>query len=222
MSNVLVVVAHPDDEVLGAGGVILRHKDIGDTVSVLILSDGETSRDNGVDIKKRNEQALQAANVLGVDNSFFAAFPDNSFDTVALLDIAKKIEEVIRQINPSIIYTHHANDLNIDHRRTCEAVLTAARPQPGYPVRAIYSFEVLSSTEWQIKSSEKLFAPTLYVDIKKYINKKKEALSIYKDELQPSPHPRSLEGVDVLATWRGMEVGLEYAEAFVLIREIKI
>ena len=222
MNTVLVVAAHPDDEVLGAGGAILRHKDNGDSVSVLILSDGETSRGTGIDVDKRHEQALQASKVLGVDKIFFESFPDNCFDTVALLDIAKKIEQVIRELSPNIIYTHHVNDLNIDHRRTCEAVLTAARPQPNHPVRSILSFEVLSSTEWQIKTGEKIFSPTLYIDIERYISKKIEALSVYVDELRPAPHPRSAEGVNILARYRGMEVGLNYAEAFSVIRDIRV
>lgn len=136
-----------------------------------------------------------------------------------LLDIIKKIESVIARIKPDIIYTHHMGDLNIDHRLTTQAVLTACRPQPGFCVKKILSFEVLSSTEWQIKDSSYCFYPTEYTDIFEFIEKKVEILQkAYGDELRQFPHPRSVQGVRILAQYRGIEVGYKSAEAFQIIR----
>jgi LmbE family N-acetylglucosaminyl deacetylase len=218
--KILVVVAHPDDEILGVGGTILKHVKNGDKVSILILSDGETSRGDKADIVKRQKQAEKVKKSLGVKELILKSMPDNKFDSVPLLEIVKKVEEVVYKIKPETIYTHNPNDLNIDHRLTCEAVLTSCRPQPNFFVKNILVFETLSSTEWQIKDSQHFFCPTQYVDISKFINKKIEVLKVYKNELRQYPHPRSIEGVSVLAKFRGMEVGLKYAEAFQIIRVI--
>lgn len=222
MKNVLVVAAHPDDEVLGVGGAILKHVVEGDNVSILILGDGETSRGEEVaDVDKRATEAEKAAELFGA-KLYRENLPDNAFDTVALLEIAKKVENVVREVQPELIYTHHQYDLNVDHRLTCQAVLTACRPQPGHPTKKILTFETLSSSEWQIKDLHNNFCPTVYVDIEKYLGKKMEVLKIYDDEMREYPHPRSYEGVELLAKFRGMEVGLKSAEAFQLIRNIEV
>ncbi|MFA5317874.1 MAG: PIG-L family deacetylase [Patescibacteria group bacterium] len=221
-NNILVIAAHPDDEILGIGGTILKHIKNGDQVSILILGDGESSRMSAtaVDIAKRKEQVKEVAKKLKIKNIFIDELPDNKFDSVSLLEIIKKIETIINKIKPNIIYTHHAHDLNIDHCLTFQAVLTVCRPQPDFFVKKILTFETLSSTEWQIKNGQNNFCPNEYVNIEKFINKKIEILEIYKDELRDCPHPRSIEGVKVLAKYRGMEVGYKYAEAFQVIRNL--
>jgi len=222
MNKILVVAAHPDDEVVGVGGTILKHIGVGDRVSILLLGDGVTSRGASVtDIKKRRDQAKQAARVLGVEKVIVEALPDNKFDSVPLLDIVKKVEKVIYIIKPNIVYTHFGDDLNIDHRLTFQAVLTVCRPQPKFFVKKILAFETLSSTEWQVKKKNKLFCPSEYNDIGKFINKKIKAMEIYSDELKKYPHPRSKEGIRILAQYRGLEVGYKYAEAFQVIRQLK-
>lgn len=221
MNKILVVAAHPDDEVLGAGGTILKHAQSGDQVSILLLGDGVTSRGAGpAEIKARQDQASRAAKRLGIKKVFLEALPDNKFDSVPLLEIVKKVEMVLDQIKPSVVYTHFGNDLNIDHRLTFQAVMTACRPQPKFFVKKILSFEVLSSTEWQAKKKNKLFCPTEYNDIGKFIDKKIKAIEIYSDELKAYPHPRSKEGIKILAQYRGLEVGFKYAEAFEIVRNI--
>jgi len=215
-----VVVAHPDDELLGVGGTLLRHRDSGDKIFILILANGEDSRGQKIsNPAKRLNYAKKVALKLGA-TLYMESFPDNAFDSVPLLEIAKKVEDVLFTIRPDIIYTHHGGDLNIDHRLTFEAVLTATRPILEKKVEAILSFETLSSTEWQVKDS-KQFSPNYYIDISKYISKKKALLSIYKDELRDYPHSRSLEGVEVLAKYRGLESGMKSAEAFCIIRMVK-
>ena len=217
-NNVLVVAAHPDDELLGLGGTLCKHRNDGDAITILILANGEDSRDQGADPQKRLAQAQQVAEKLGAKLHLFD-LPDNQFDTIALLTITKQVENKVAACQPNIVYTHHADDLNVDHRKTFEAVLTACRPQPGSSVKKILSFETLSSTEWQAKNQQ-LFKPNYYIDITDTLKEKQELLSIYHDELREHPHPRSLEGVAILAHYRGIEVGVHAAEAFTLIRQI--
>ncbi len=219
--KILVVAAHPDDELLGAGGTLIKHTISGDDVYCLILGEGVMSRKNSnkQDLKKLHNQTLASGEIIGFKEIFFSYFPDNSFDTVSLLSITKDVEKYLEKIKPDIIYTHHENDLNIDHRLTFQAVVTASRPCNKNCPREIYTFETLSSTEWQNKNNNK-FSPNNYVDIKDTFNKKIEAIKKYSSELREYPHSRSLEGIKILAQFRGLEVGLFYAEAFCLIRRI--
>lgn len=220
-NNILVVVAHPDDEVLGIGGTIIKHVNDGDEVNILILGDGETSRDSGADIKKRELQARSVSQVMGVKNIFLEKYLDNQFDIIPLLTIIKKIESVLKEVKPSIIYTHYYNDLNIDHCLVAQAVITACRPNTSSGIKKILAFETPSSTEWQIKDQSHVFCPTEYNNITDFIDKKIDILKIYKDELADYPHPRSVEGIKILAQYRGLESGFKYAEAFQLIRSLR-
>jgi len=219
-NRILAIVAHPDDEILGVGGTILKYISRGDEVDVLILGEGETSKDSNIDIQKRKKQAQQAAKLLGVKNLFLEKLPDNQFDSLPLLKIVKIVEHYLNKIKPIVVYTHYPYDLNIDHRLTFQAVLTACRPQPDFFVKTILAFETPSSTEWQVKDKTNQFRPTVYSDITEFIDKKIETLKVYQDELKKYPHPRSEEGIRVLAKYRGTESGLQYAEAFQLIREL--
>lgn len=217
--NILVVAAHPDDEVLGVGGTLCRHRDTGDKIAILILANGEDSRGSKIaDADKRFAQAKKVATFLKAE-LYLENFPDNAFNVVSLLEITKKVEKVLFKVKPDIIYTHHNGDLNIDHRITSEAVLTAARPILSKKIHAILAFETPSSTEWQVKDYRQ-FAPNYYVDISKYMALKKKLLMIYKDELRKYPHSRSLEGIEILAKYRGMESGIKAAEAFQVLRII--
>ncbi len=220
--KILVIVAHPDDEILGVGGTILKHAAEGDEVSALILGDGVLSRSTATraDIKEREKQAEQVSKKLGFKNLFLEKLPDNQFDSVSLLSIAKIVEKYIDKIKPDIVYTHHSGDLNIDHKLTFQAVITVCRPQPGFFVKKILTFETLSATEWETSGSEKTFVPNFYNNIGNFIDKKIEAMKIYKDEMRPYPHPRSYEGVEILAKFRGMTSGYKYAEAFEIVREL--
>ena len=224
--TILVVAAHPDDEILGVGGTVAKHSANGDLVYALILGEGQTSRgEHRGDIKHEVVDALHAdtlksSQVIGYKDVFFEDFPDNRFDQVDLLDIVKAVERKIKELRPQIIYTHYSGDLNIDHQYTARAVLTAARPIGDYCVEEIYAFETLSSSEWNFDHSvQPVFAPNVFVDIKEYYNKKEQAMRCYQSELCDFPHPRSLEGMDVLSKTRGMAAGMERAEAFMLIRK---
>ena len=221
--NVLVVAAHPDDEVLGCGGTIVRHTRSGDHVGVLILGTGALSR-NGVGngaVETLRNQAEEAGAILGAREIRVLDLPDNRFDSVALLDIVKHVEAVVENLRPEVVYTHYSADLNIDHRKTLQAVVTACRPQPGHCVRRLLSFEVPSATEWQAGADGgAAFGPNVFTDISDTIDLKLRALSVYGGELRDFPHPRSLRAVKALAEWRGATAGFEAAEAFVLVREL--
>lgn len=225
MMKILIIAAHPDDEVLGCGGTIARFAP-GNNVTTLILGEGITSRDIS---KQEQDQKLttlrnhckKANSLLGVKKVFFEHFPDNKFDSIPLLEIVKPIENIIKKIRPDTIFTHHHGDLNIDHRITQQAVLTATRPFGTNQVKKILSFEVLSSTEWNFQNTTTVFVPNSWMNISDTIYTKLDAMEIYTSELCDYPHPRSIEGIKILAAKRGLEVGFPYAEAFNLLRSIE-
>jgi LmbE family N-acetylglucosaminyl deacetylase len=224
--SVLVVAAHPDDEVLGCGGAIAKMSD--EAVYIAILGEGITSRYRDRTEADREEiAALHArcrsvAEFLGARDLFLYSLPDNRFDQVPLLDVVKVVERLVSDLSPRIIYTHHSGDLNIDHTVTHRAVLTATRPVVGCPVKEIYAFEVPSSTEWAFQRLERPFTPNVFVDISATIEKKITGMEMYESEARVFPHPRSPEALRVIARRWGTVVGLEYAEAFELIRSVRI
>ncbi len=221
---VLVVAAHPDDEVLGCGGTIARHVAEGDAVHVVFMADGVTSRSalaNSSEQQARNASAYRACEILGANEPVFLGFPDNRMDTLALLDIVQALEKEIQTIQPDIVYTHHYGDLNIDHRITHQAVMAACRPQGNYSVKTILCFEVPSSTEWQTPNSGQVFEPNWFVNISDTLETKMKALQAYHEEMRSPPHSRSIENVVRISALRGANIGIEYAEAFQLLRLIK-
>jgi len=225
---IAVIAAHPDDEVLGCGGVMAKHVLLGDEVHVLIMAEGATSRDCNRNREEKSAEldglalaASQAAGVLGVKTHELLAFPDNRMDSVDRLDVVKAIESFLEKYKPSVVYTHHAGDVNIDHRITHDAVIIASRPQPGHFVELILCFEIPSSTEWQTPDSRNCFVPNWFENIEGSLSHKLKALACYEQEMRPWPHARSYEAVEALAKWRGASIGVTAAEAFVLSRMIK-
>jgi LmbE family N-acetylglucosaminyl deacetylase len=224
--KVLVVAAHPDDEVLGCGGTIARLAQEGHDVYIAILGEGITSRyAQRAEADRKKLEALHArsqnvADLLGAKDLFMYNLPDNRFDTVPLLDVVKIVEDLIERLEPEVIYTHHSGDLNIDHVIVHRAVLTATRPQSGQPVRAIYAFEVPSSTEWAFGQFS-AFQPNVFVDMSATLETKIEAMALYESEVRPFPHPRSPEALRALAKWWGSAAGLKAAEGFATVREVR-
>jgi LmbE family N-acetylglucosaminyl deacetylase len=209
MSKVLVVAAHPDDEILGVGATIRKHVNNGDEAFAVILGEGQTSRwdardmaDDGV-VESLHQDSYNAAQVIGYSKLFFENLPDNRFDSVDLLDTVKVVERYIDILKPDIVYTHHSGDLNVDHQITARAVLTASRPIGEYSVKEIYGFETVSSTEWNFGHVSQVFNPAKYIDVSDTFECKCEAMRLYKSELCEFPHSRSIKMLQALAEMRG-------------------
>ncbi len=226
-SPVLVIAAHPDDEVLGCGGTAARLVQEGRDVYFAILGEGITSRHVHRDaadadqLARLHRQAHAAAGKVGVKNVLLHQMPDNRLDTVPLLEVVKLVEELVERLKPEVIYTHHNGDLNVDHGIISRAVLTATRPMIGQPVREIYAFEVPSSTEWAFQRIEPSFRPNVFMDITRTLEAKIAAMECYETEARRFPHPRSPEALRALATRWGTVVGCAAAEAFELVRSIR-
>lgn len=223
--KILIVAAHPDDEVLGCFGTVSKLIKEGYEAYTLILGEGKTSRldtrkveENKEQLEILNDEIKKANDIIGIKKCFVYDFPDNRFDSVDLLDIIKVISKIKEEIKPDIIFTHYENDLNIDHKITYQAVITATRPIENESVKEIYSFEILSSTEWQYPIS---FSPDVFFDIQDTMELKLNAMRCYKSELCLYPHPRSLEGIELNAKYNGIRVGKNYVEAFKSVRVIK-
>ncbi len=221
--SILVVAAHADDEALGCAGTIARHVSEGDSVSCLLMTDGVGARgeDRVPEIQRRKIAMEKASLTMGISNIRALDFPDNQMDSIPLLQVVQEIEKAISEHRPHVIYTHFRNDLNVDHRVTFQATLTACRPQVGHPVKEILSFEVPSSTEWAADHLGPGFVPKVFVDISNFISIKMAALNDYSEEMRKSPHPRSIQSIKALATLRGSSIGAEYAEAFEVVRMIR-
>ena len=225
MEKVIVIAAHPDDEILGCGGVISKHILEGDFVVCLIMGTGITSRlneDNNQSdaLQELNQAARRAHKVLGTHELRLLDYPDNRFDEVPLLKLVHNIELIHREIQPTLVYTHHWSDVNIDHRLTCDAVMAATRSFPSQTVQEVRHFEVLSSTNWSFSSASTQFKPNLFVDVSDQMSSKNSALAAYFSEMRDYPHSRSLEAVDSLAKYRGSTIGVSHAEAFEVSRRL--
>ncbi len=226
--NVLVIGAHPDDELLGVGGTIVRHLEQGDRVSVLLLTDGHNSRTRDAararevspQVLARRKSARAACELLGISDLQMLPYPDQRLDTVPIVEIVQEIERAMAPAPPDIVYTHHGGDVNSDHRVTFEATLTATRPVgQRYPARVL-CYETISSTEWGAPFPDKLFCPNVFVDISSALDLKLKAIECYRQELRPDPHPRSLRGIALAARRWGGVISVEAAEAFMLVRDV--
>ncbi|MBT6671962.1 MAG: PIG-L family deacetylase [Lentimicrobiaceae bacterium] len=225
--TILIVAAHPDDEVLGCGASIAKWSNAGESVHVLIMSEGATSRGsvrdvnmNSTELSLLSKSANLAGKILGTSSVKLLGLPDNRMDSLDRLDIIKLVEKEVDRLKPHTVVTHHGGDLNIDHRIIYESVITACRPQPGHVVKRLLTFEVVSSTEWQPSGSNSVFRPNWFEDVSITIDRKIEALKEYEMEMRQWPHARSLQNIEYLAKYRGASVGCAAAEAFMLIREI--
>lgn len=228
-SRILLVVAHPDDELLGPGGTMNRLiRDFGCDVRVIILGEGITSRAENrnpemwdSELRQHKANIISAQKAIGFSEVITYDFADNRFDSVDLLDLIKVVEREKSAFNPVAIFTHHGGDVNIDHQRTFEAVITACRPMEHERVKHIIAFETPSGTEWRAASDPRHFIPNLFIEIsEENLSAKIRGMESYEFEKRPYPHPRSPEALTVYAQRWGIVVGKKYAEAFMLIRTI--
>ena len=225
--RIMIVVAHPDDELLGLGASMHRLiLEANIKTHVIILGEGITSRSKERDVKKwEKELEIHRSNIkkaqqsIGYHTVSIYDFPDNRFDTVSLLDIIKVIEKEKIEFKPDVIFTHHGGDVNIDHQKTFEAVITATRPLESETVKSIICFETPSGTEWRASSDPRHFVPNFFISFSnKDIEAKIEGMEQYQFEKRNYPHPRSPESLKILAQRWGIVIGVNYAEAFMIIR----
>lgn len=233
----LVIVAHPDDEVLSMGGTIRKLTKIGNDVKIVFMATGIFARrssnySNSVeysqdvkmsDLMKKQVERLQkdaknATSILGVKDIQFENFPDNELDKVTNLELTKKIEKIIDDYKPQVVFTHTQHDINVDHRSLYYATITATRPTKTNNVKEVFSFEVPSSSEWLFSST---FTPNVFVDISKELDVKLRALGAYKNEIRKYPHPRSIKALEIISKRWGTVSGFSAAEAFYLVRQLK-
>ena len=219
-NKILIVAAHPDDEILGCGGTMIKLKNTCD-INVVFMTDGISARGvNDIKKKLRRKKCDDLFKYLKLKKPIFFDFPDNKMDEVPLLKIVKKLETLIQKIKPKTIFTHYSDCLNIDHKITSQAVMTACRPLKDNSVKKILSFEILSSTEWA-KFKNKGFEPNYFVDISGQFKKKIIEMKFYQKELRKYPHSRSLKAIESLARFRGVSSGVDFAEGFYLNRWIE-
>ncbi len=216
--NILVVAAHPDDEVLGCGGTLLKLSK-NNNINICFLTDGESARKIKLrKISTRKRSAMQVAKKITKNKPIFLNYSDNQLDKIPLLKIIKKIEKIFENIKPSVIFTHTSNCLNIDHKICNEVVNVVCRPVRKFKVKKILGFEILSSTEWNFKNTK--FNPNYFVNITKHFNGKLRLMKLYKNEMKKFPHSRSKKGIESLGHYRGIISGYKFAEAFELIKFI--
>lgn len=214
MSNILVVAAHPDDELLGIGGIVRKHVLNGDHVRSIIMCEGESLR-YGENVGQ-NVAIEQAANVLGVEKVYSLKFPDQKLDTFTLTDLIKPLEDISEEFKPDIIYCQSASDANRDHKILFEAASIAFRPTSEW-IRDFYCFYTASSTEWGVPRN---FVPDTWVDISDVMEDKIKAIEMYHSEVREYPHPRSLDSLRYQAHFWGNQCCMDSAEVLMTIRRI--
>ncbi|MGA8220477.1 MAG: PIG-L deacetylase family protein [Candidatus Acidiferrales bacterium] len=224
--RVLVVAAHPDDEILGVGGTAALHIQRGDSVQLVILTDGVSMRyspECQLEARKHSQQAAarQAAAVLGVEDLVIRELPDQRLDSLPLSQVITEVESLVRSFQPEIVYTHFGGDINRDHRTLAEAVLVATRPYAAPYVREVLMYETPSSTEWGAPQLSPPFQPNVFVDITDTLDKKLEAFACYSAEVCQEPHPRSLSALRDRARYWGSLVNRKAAEPFACVRALR-
>jgi LmbE family N-acetylglucosaminyl deacetylase len=218
--RILVVAAHPDDEVIGAGGTIARHVAHGDEVYWCVVTQAHSPRWPEDTQAEARRQVYEVQQALGIKEVFLCGFPTVELNTVPYIDLCSALQRVVDRVRPEVVYTTPRDDINQDHRIVYEATLVASRPLPESPIRRLLCYEIGTTSRFGLPAGSTGFIPNVFVDIAPYLNIKLDAMSRYQAELREYPHPRSLEGLRLLAKERGLSVGLEAAECFQLIREL--
>lgn len=220
--KILAISAHPDDETLGCGGTLLKHLAAGDQLFWLIVTQAHEPQWSAEVIMRKAEEVSKVAEAYGIKRVIKLGLPTVQLDTLSQADLISRIRSVITEIAPEVVYLVHDGDVHSDHHAVFQATLCVLKAfymrQLG--VKRVLSYETLSSTEAAPPQFHRAFAPTIFHDISPHIDQKIEIMSMYATEFQPDPFPRGATSIRALARWRGATVGVEYAEAFVLIREV--
>lgn len=218
--NILVIAPHPDDEILGAGASIAKYIAEGHKVYVCIATKGCLPLFSDENVKKIREEVNRCHAFLGIEETHFLDFPAAMLEEVPRHEINDKLYQIVDKLKPDIVFIPHHGDMQKDHQMIAEAAMVALRPKYNHKVKAIYSYETLSETEWNIPHAGNTFIPNVYVDVSNFIEKKIEAMRQYASQLSDFPNPRSLEAIEALAKYRGSTINVKAAEAFALIRQI--
>lgn len=221
MKKVLVIAPHPDDEILGCGGTMIKHIETGDEVFVCIATKGCLPLFSPESVEKVRNEAKRCHKLIGVKKTFFLDFPAAMMEKVERYEMNGKVLDVIREVQPDIVFIPHWGDMQKDHQMVAEACMVALRPKYEPKVKAIYSYETMSETAWNAPNVQNVFIPNVFVDITETLEKKKDALRVFETQVSPFPDARSLESIEALAKYRGALMHVAAAEAFMLIREIK-
>ena len=219
--NVLVIAPHPDDETLGCGGTLLKHIAAGDSVSWVIVTKAHEPRWSAEVIERRERQIEQVSAAYGFAKRFRLSFPAGRLDTTPLEDLLIAINEIVKEVKPDWIYTVHAGDIHSDHRAVFDATMSAVKSFNSTGVSRLLSYETISSTDAAPPAPATVFLPNVYCDITPFLERKLEIMSLYEGEVHPYPLPRAPESIRALARFRGATVAAEYAEAFMLLRELR-
>lgn len=214
--KILIFAPHNDDEVLGVGGTIAKYTNLGHEVFVCEVTKSVKKEY----LKMIRCEALEAHKILGVKETIFLDFPVVRLKETPLVDVNSEFSRIVKDIKPNIAFIPHKGDMHMDHAIVSHSAMVAMRPIGNRNIEAIYAYETLSETEWNIPSVENAFIPNVWSDISHYMQKKIAAMSCYKSQLNQAPHPRSNEIIESLAKLRGSTVGVSYAESFMLIRNI--
>lgn len=222
MNKVLVVAVHPDDETLGCGGTLLKHKDDGDEIHWLISTEIKESDGFNKDIvARRNSEIDKIVNFYNFDSVNRLDISTTKVDEISTSHLISQISSIVNRVKPNVVYLPFKGDVHSDHKHIFNAVYSCTKSF-RYPfIKKIYMMETLSETEFALSTKEDSFVPNVFVDVSEHINKKIELMNIYKSEIGKHPFPRSERNIIALATYRGATANCNYAESFMLIKEIK-
>lgn len=220
--NVLVVAPHADDEILGVGATIAKYVDEGHDVYICVVTSGHPSMFSKEVLKKLRSETIDSHKYLGIKETFFLEFPAVLLSEIPKHEINAKINTVLDEVKPDVVFIPHYGDMHLDHYIVSQAAMVGVRPIKDHKVLEVYSYETLSETEWNVPHVSNVFIPNSFVNVSNYLDKKLKAMSYFTTQLTQFPHPRSLEAITSLAKLRGSTVGVNAAEAFCLVRRIII
>lgn len=220
--KILAIAPHPDDETLGCGATLLKHKSAGDSLYWLIVTRGHEPQWSAELLAQKQEEIQKVGAAYGFESTLTLGFPTVKLDTVPLEQIISAMRNAVDEAKPDCVYLNHSGDIHSDHRVVFEAAMSVLKPfySGRHGVRRVLSYEILSSTDAAPPNPSRSFVPNVFVDVTDYLEPKLKIMSLYETEVQPFPLPRANDSIKALARYRGATIGAEFAEAFMLLREV--